>query len=256
MKKKAISIWILIICIIILLLGVMGVIFLKMEKEEKDNTSTILNQEIEAFNSSYKKILEEDNFGYLLLELKDSLGIVAIESDVNTGNYVIKKGEDLLKSTFNRQLFVMEKIASDSNNYGNFVILDMNGEVDIEGVDPTMDGTIAYYPYDLFKDVYAKYFEESFSLENRKLSTFNNKYDKDSNYIYYDNRRSGRNGIGIIDVTDISVDMVGIDQYEASVILHYSDNLAQMLGVDKEKAYFSYHKDSDKHVKLDSYIFK
>ena len=34
------------------------------------------------------------------------------------------------------------------------------------------------------EDVYAKYFEESFSLENRKLSTFNNKYDKDINYIY------------------------------------------------------------------------
>ena len=128
-----------------------------------------------------------------LSEIGSSLGWLLIVDGINNqdinGNYVISFNKDLLNNYEYRQLFVMEYILSINNNYDKFVVLDMDGNL-IDDM-PTSEFTLSYLDYDKYNSYYKSLFGEDF--DKGKAMKANTKYDDE--YVYYDNRRAGSNGV-------------------------------------------------------------
>lgn len=256
-KKKTNNIGVMIIALIIILLGVVGVYLLKDNKDNLKTNNNSTNQTNTPNN--FDETTEREDLNTNLKKMEFSLGFIAVLTSIDKynagGDYITKKNVNLLKDTASKQLFVIEQIVSNEDAHKNFIILDMNGEVDNEGSTPTMDGATAYYPYNLFKEEYQKYFPESFNIEERKISTFNNNYDKNTNYIYYENRRPGLNGLSVTGITIENIEKTENNQYKANITLNYNERLSELLGVDSEQAELIYQKQSNS-IQIISYILK
>lgn len=250
-KKKTNSMGVLGIAIVIILLGVVGVYLLRDKNvsfNQGENTDT-----------TFDSVAERDSFNQDLKEIESSLGFIAILTSIDKynagGDYVTKKDVNLLEDNKEKQLFVMEQIVRNTENDKNFVILNMNGEVDKEITTPTTEGSIAYYPASLFESVYHKYFEGNFSIEQREVSSYQNKYDQDSNYVYYNNRRAGMNGLTVSSITVEKVEKSSDGMYLAHITLHYSSRAVELLSVDSDTAELVYQRDED-GIKIQSYMIK
>ena len=140
----------------------------------------------------------------------------------------------------------MEQILLDTSNYGKFVILDTEGKEEISGVTPSDEYILAYYPYDLFNIEYKKYFNDNFDIDNRIKSNIKTKYDNDDNYIYYENKKLGLNGVGItkMEVNDISYDDKS-NVYTSNVKINYTDRAKNLLNVDSHDGIIKYVRDKD-----------
>lgn len=258
-KKSKSNLGVLLIAVAIILLGGFGIYTLKNQEVDLDNNKTKDNNSIKEDNSDFNETIETEYLNNKLEEIKSSLGFIAIITSIDKynagGDYITKKNKNLLEETSDKQLFVMEQIVTNEENHKDFIILNMNGEVDKELTSPTMDTTTAYYPYNLFETEYKKYFNDTFKIDNRKTSNLDNTYDKDENYIYYENRRTGLNGLSVTKITVNSITNPSSNQYEANITLHYSERLTSMLGVSSEEAELIYQKEGN-NIKIDSYILK
>ena len=258
-KKSKSNLGVLLIAVAIILLGGFGIYTLKNQEVDLDNNKTKDNNSIKEDNSDFNETIETEYLNNKLEEIKSSLGFIAIITSIDKynagGDYITKKNKNLLEETSDKQLFVMEQIITNKENYKNFIILNTIGEVDKEIMDPVTETTIAYYPYNLFITEYKKYFNDTFQIENRKVSNLNNTYDKDENYIYYENRKAGLNGLSITKITINSISQNNSNQYQANITLHYSERLSNMLGVNSEIAKLTYQKEQD-NIKINSYILK
>ena len=255
-KKNTGNTGVIIITIIILLLGIIGA-YLWKENNKGENTTN--EKENNLTNQNFNETEEKDALNQNIEEIKNSLGFITILTSIDKynagGDYVTKKDTNLLETTKEKQLFIMEQIVNHTENDKNFVVLDINGEVDKEMTNPTTEGTTAYYPADLFKQEYATYFKEEFALEERQISAYNNKYDKDVNYIYYENRRAGTNGLSVAEITIEKIEKNTPDIYEASITLHYNDRTSSMLGVSSEEASLTYTRNGD-NIQIETYKLK
>ena len=235
-KKSKSNLGVLLIAVAIILLGGFGIYTLKNQEVDLDNNKTKDNNSIKEDNSDFNETIETEYLNNKLEEIKSSLGFIAIITSIDKynagGDYITKKNKNLLEETSDKQLFVMEQIITNKENYKNFIILNTIGEVDKEIMDPVTETTTAYYPYNLFITEYKKYFNDTFQIENRKVSNLNNTYDKDENYIYYENRKAGLNGLSITKITINSISQNNSNQYQANITLHYSERLSNMLGVN------------------------
>lgn len=255
-KKNTGNTGVIVITIVIILLGLAGAYLWKENKlgkntEDQGGTTTV--------NQNFNEVEERESLNQDIQEIEASLGFLAILSSVDKynggGDYVTKKDTNLLEATEDKQLFVMEQIVRNSENDKNFVVLDMNGEVDKEITSPTTDGATAYYPVDLFKTEYAKYFKETFSMKERKVSSNNNQYDQDSNYVYYENRRPGLNGLSVTGITIEKIERNTTDTYLANITLHYNDRTSSMLGASSEEAELIYSRRGE-DIQIESYKLK
>ena len=255
-KKNTGNTGVIVITIVIILLGLAGAYLWKENKlgkntEDQGGTTTV--------NQNFNEVEEREALNQNIQEIEASLGFLAILTSVDKynagGDYVTKKGVNLLEATEDKQLFVMEQIVENSENDKNFVVLDMNGEVDKEITSPTTDGATAYYPADLFKTEYAKYFKETFSMKDRKVSSNNNQYDQDSNYVYYENRRPGLNGLSVTGITIEKIEKNTTDTYLANITLHYNDRTSSMLGASSEEAELIYSR-RENIIQIESYKLK
>lgn len=255
-KKNTGNTGVIVITIVIILLGLAGAYLWKENKlgkntEDQGGTTTV--------NQNFNEVEERESLNQDIQEIEASLGFLAILTSVDKynagGDYVTKKGVNLLEATEDKQLFVMEQIVRNSENDKNFVVLDMNGEVDKEITSPTTDGATAYYPADLFKTEYAKYFKETFSMKDRKVSSNNNQYDQDSNYVYYENRRPGLNGLSVTGITIEKIEKNTTDTYLANITLHYNDRTSSMLGASSEEAELIYSR-RENIIQIESYKLK
>lgn len=256
MKKKNIgNTGVIVIIIVIILLGLAGA-YLWKENKLGQNTE---NQGGTISNQNFNEVEEREVLNQDIQEIEASLGFLTILTSVDKynagGDYVTKKDTNLLEATEDKQLFVMEQIVRNSENDKNFVVLDMNGEVDKEITSPTTDGATAYYPADLFKTEYAKYFKEKFSMKDRKVSSYNNKYDQDSNYVYYENRRPGLNGLSVTGITIEKIEKNTTNTYLAHITLHYNDRTSSMLGASSEEAELIYSRRGN-IIQIESYKLK
>lgn len=247
MKNKS-NIGVILVLVLIILLALLGVYFIKskpMPINEEKNNQVVTEEEIALL----------DNY---LSSVKVGLSITTILSAVDVynsgGAYSVKKDVNLLESEKAKQIFTMELIVRDVDNYNNFIILNSLGEEDDDATDPTDDAVQAYYPYQLFQTEYNKYFLGEFNLEKRELSNFNTKYDDNEDYIYYPNRRAGLNGMSIdsIIIKDVNVNS---NIYTANVVLNYTKNLSNILGIESENASVSYKK-VDNSIKIVSFSLK
>ena len=164
---------------------------------------------------------------------------------------------DLLSSNENRQLFIMEYILKNEENYKNFVLIDsMTGNEISEGY-PTDEFTIAYYPYKLFNIEYKKFFNEDFDVYNmKKLPNEQYKYDKSNDYVYYYNRRSDSNGKYVSNMTvEDTIYDEETKEYTSSINMIYSERLATEIGSTSGKATIIYTIVNENYI-LKSFIVK
>ena len=188
-----------------------------------------------------------------LTEIGSPLGWIIIVDGINNqdrnGNYVIDFNTDLFSNYKYRQLFVMEYILSIINDYDNFFVLDINGNV-IDDM-PTSDFTLAYLDYDEYNSYYKYLFGEDF--DNSKAMKGNTKYD--NGYVYYDNRRAGSNGVYVSMMQATSVEYKN-GVYKGDVSIIYSTRASELVGTIEDAAIIEYIKDMENNIILKSFILK
>ena len=159
-------------------------------------------------------------------------------------------GEDNLNSIENKQLFTIEYILSYPDNESQFVVLSAGDYKKID-VSPTDDFTIAYLDYNVFNRYYNELFGKDFNIDKAKKG--NTKYDKE--YVYYDNRRPGSNGVYVSMITSDKV-WYKNGEYIANVKVTYSTRLADIIGVSDSTGIVTYIKNSDNAIILRSFILE
>lgn len=190
-----------------------------------------------------------------LSEIGSPLGWIVIVDGINNqdrnGNYVITFNEDLLNNYEYRQLFIMEYILSTPSNYDLFTVLDMEGNV-IEDI-PTSEFTFSYIDYTDFNDYYLSIFGENFDMNKAGKGDLLLSYS--DNYIYYDNRRPGSNGVY---VSMIQADSVEYQDsiYSANINVTYSTRASELVGTSEDTAVIEYTKDIDNDIILKSFTLK
>lgn len=173
-----------------------------------------------------------------------------IDMQDDNGKYKPRYNYDYLNSIENKQLFTMEYILSYPDYMDEFVVLSAGDYKKID-VSPTDDFTLAYLDYNIFNKYYNQLFGKDFNIDNAKKG--NTKYDK--NYVYYDNRRPGSNGVYVSMITSDKV-WYKNGEYIANVKVTYSTRLADIIGVSDSTGIVTYIKNSDNAIILRSFILE
>lgn len=189
-----------------------------------------------------------------LAKIGSPLGWLIVKEGINmqddNGKYKPRYNYDYLNSIENKQLFTMEYILSYPDNESQFVVLSAGDYKKID-VSPTDDFTLAYLDYNIFNKYYNQLFGKDFNIDKAKKG--NTKYDK--NYVYYDNRRPGSNGVYVSMITSDKV-WYKNGEYIANVKVTYSTRLADITGVGDSIGIVTYIKNSDNAIILRSFILE
>ena len=173
-----------------------------------------------------------------------------IDSQDDNGKYSPKYNYNYLEKYENRQLFVMEYILSYQDNIDSFTVLSAGDQSVVEDT-PTSDFTLAYLDYKIFNKYYKELLGEDFKITKGKMG--NTKYDKD--YVYFDNRHPGSNGVYVSMITSDKV-WYKNGEYIANVKITYSTRLADIIGVSDSTGIVTYIKNSDNAIILRSFILE
>lgn len=189
----------------------------------------------------------------ILTEVGSPLGWIVIVDGINNqndGNYNVSYDTNLLNNYSYRQLFVMEYILSNINNYHKFIVLSAFDNSKMES-SPTDDFTLAYIKYDEYNSYYKSLFGEDFDISKAKKG--NTSYDNE--YVYYENRRGGSNGVY---VPMIQADVVTYDDgvYTANVKVTYSVRASELIGEEESTAVIEYTKDINDNIIFKSFTLK
>ena len=144
----------------------------------------------------------------------------------------------------------MEYILSYQDNIDSFIVLSAGDKSVVEDT-PTSDFTLAYLDYKIFNKYYKELLGEDFKITKGKMG--NTKYDKD--YVYFDNRHPGSNGVYVSMITSDKVEYKK-GEYIASVKATYSTRLADILDKETSDGIISYTKDGNNNIILKSFILK
>lgn len=201
------------------------------------------------FNEDEEIQLLNDKLSVIGSPLGWTIIVDAINNQDRNGNYVVSFNEDLLDNYKYRQLFVMEYILSNTNNYDLFTVIDMNGNVIDEM--PTSEFTLAYLEYDKYNGYYKSLFGEDF--DNSKAMNGNTSYDE--THVYYDNRRAGSNGVYVSMIQASSVEYEeGV--YTSNVNVTYSTKASELTQASMDTAVIEYTKDINNNIIFKSFALK
>ena len=172
-----------------------------------------IDETSEKDKSSVEKQEEQYDEAWCNTQLNEMiwpLGWICLLSDETSfaEAYHVAKGENIFQKENVRKLFVMESLLSDPNFTDQFVALEGENIVQLDY--PTDETVSAYLPYDIFIENYKRFFDQGFSEKN--------------DYIDYDNRRPGANGMRVekINVKQAQYDEVA-ELYVATIELIYSE---------------------------------
>lgn len=210
---------------------------------------------------------EDEEIGILndkLVQIGSPLGWIifvdALDKGDNNDVYCYNHGE--LDVTFNenlfdnygyRQLFVMEYILSDKNNYEKFHV---ESSFDVLYVEPTDTYSYAYLNYDDFNSYYKSFFGENFDTDKSVISPFVSAHGMSSReQVYYDNRRDC--------FYDMYVSMMQANEveyndgiYKGEVIVTYNTKASEIVGSSEDIAIIEYTKDINNNIILKSFSLK
>lgn len=189
-----------------------------------------------------------------LVEIGSPMGWIIIVDGINNqdsnGNYIISYDSNLFDNYVYRQLFVMEYILSDKNNYNKFKVISAFDNSIIYG-SPTDDFTLAYMNYDEYNSYYKSLFGEDFDLSNSKKG--NSSYDDE--YVYYENRRAGSNGVYVPMIQAYNVSY-NDEVYTAEAVVTYSTRASELFGEEESNIVIEYIKDINDNIILRSFTLK
>lgn len=176
------------------------------------------------------------------------LGWLAIIGDESLGlsDYLTKRGENLLETQIARQLFVMENLLQDPQNFSDFkTLVDQKMET---YESPTDQMVMVYLPYGHFNQSYEALFNEVFDIKSAK---FDEELPEElaQEYVYYDNRRPGLNGVCVEDyeVSESTYD-ISSESYQAEILLKYSERGSETLGRSQDIARLEYKVNGDRLI--------
>ena len=204
-------------------------------------------------NVSFDESAELISINERLTEVGSPFGWIVIVDGINNqkdGKYSVSYETNLLDNYSYRQLFVMEYILSNTSNYDKFIVLSAfdNSKIDSS---PTDDFTLAYIKYDEYNSYYKSLFGEDFDMSKAKKS--NTSYD--SEYVYYDNRRAGSNGV-YVPMIQASGVTYNDGVYTANVKVTYSTRASELIGKEENTAVIEYTKDINDNIIFKSFILK
>ena len=225
------------VCILIAIYIVFDKYFVK-----DDSISINFNEDEEIVDFNNKLNETGSSLGWIVL-------IDALNNQDGDGNYNVSFNSDLFDTYSYRQLFVMEYILSNTNNYDKFKVFDTSGNV----VDdfPTSDMTYAYIDYDEFNTYYKSLFGEDFDITKSKNG--NILYDND--YVYYENRRAGFNGVYVSMIQTDGIEYAD-GEYVSNVIITYSTRASELVGASTDRGVIKYIKDIDGNINFKSFVLK
>lgn len=210
--------------------------------------------------SKTKSDIELKNINQFLEENSRSLGVLIIVSTIDNyhtaGTYKVTSEKNLIESNENKQLFIMEKILEDNSNYDKFIVGINNETFEIIDEKPTSDMTLAYIPYNDFNKYYKKYFNEDFNTKKAKKSAYENVYDKSNDYVYYENRRPGMNGLYVENIKANNIKYnKKTKEYSAEITITYSNKEQDILGYKTDQGIICYEKENE-NIFLKTFIIK
>lgn len=204
-------------------------------------------------NVNFDGNVELTSINERLTEVGSPLGWIVIVDGINNqkdGKYNISYDANLLDDYSYRQLFVMEYILSNTSNYDKFVVLSGFDHSKIES-SPTDDFTLAYIKYDEYNSYYKSLFGEDFDMSKAKKG--NTSYD--SEYVYYDNRRAGSNGV-YVPMIQASGVTYNDGVYTVNVNVTYSTRASELIGEEESTAVIEYTKDINENIIFKSFTLK
>ena len=188
-----------------------------------------------------------------LSEIGSPLGWIVIVNGIDNmdsgGNYNLDFDKNLFDRYNYRQLFVMEYILSNPSNNELFTVLDNEGNV-IDDI-PTSDFSLSYFNYNQFNSYYKSLFGDDFDITRAKKG--NTSYD--NNYVYYENRRAGSNGVYVSMIQSDSIEYKK-GEYISNVIVTYSTKASELFGIEGDNATLKYTKDINDNIILKSFVLE
>jgi len=225
------------ILIIIIFIIVLGVgIYITYDNNSNNDIDINFNEDEEL--TKVNDLLSEIGapLGWLII-------VNGIENQNDEGIYELQRNTNLLKDIKSKQLLTMEYILSYQNKHSDFIVLEVPSNK-ITNSSPTEDFTLAYLKYDDFNAYYKDLFGEDFN--NSKAKKGNTEYDKD--YVYYENRRAGSNGVYVpmMNATDVSYN----NEYIAKIEITYSSKASNLIGKEQDTGTLAYTKDINNNIIL------
>lgn len=224
------------------------------EEEDKINNNVNLDKNIFDREAEIDFINNDSQIQSVLEEL-NWIGIVSgFAYQKEDGTMTLKTNVNLLEDEEARQMFVMEYILNNPENYEKFTVLDAMTH-EIIGGSPTQEFTSSYLKYDDFNLVYKSFFNADFDLS--KAHTSDTFLDESGDYVYYINRRYGANGLYAEQgkATEVIYDET-TNTYTASIEIVNSERLADTIGSSITNAEIIYNKDNNGNIILISFILR
>ena len=212
MKKKNNGLFILVLCLIILLGST--IFLLEVAKYPKDGRDDEKKEEV-------SRNLEESDIRKYEKDFSSLLVYTMVSEEIKSGIYALPKDKNLLEDIENQQYFALNYLMN--TNQEHFIVVNgFNNEKD-DTLNATDDGVLLYYKKDGFQSTYQEIFGEDFDLSARKVSAANNRYDLSLDYLYYDSKLSGMNGVSATILID------KLESNKAYVTIEYSDRMQELL---------------------------
>ena len=223
MKKKNNGLFILVLCLIILLGST--IFLLEVAKYPKDGRDDEKKEEV-------SRKLEESDIRKYEKDFSSLLVYTMVSEEIKSGIYALPKDKNLLEDIENQQYFALNYLMN--INQEHFIVVNgFNNEKD-DTLNATDDGVLLYYPKVEFQSTYQEIFGEDFDLSKRKVSGANNRYDNDQNFLYYDSKLSGMNGVNATILID------RLERDSAYVTVEYSDRMRALLSREKDSGVITF----------------
>ena len=189
-----------------------------------------------------------------LSEIGSSLGWLIITNGIDNQNedgtkYSIEYNKNLLEEDYNKQLFTMEYILSTKNENDKFILLNGFDKSKVKDANTTDDFILAYLDYDTFNTYYKKFFNKDFDISKQ----YKGDTSYDTEYVYYQNRKSGSNGVYVPMITTDNIEYKD-NKYVANITITYSTRAATLIGKENDKGTLVYTKDINNNIILESFM--
>ena len=103
--------------------------------------------------------------------------------------------------------------------------------------------------YNTFNKYYKKFFNKDFDISKQ----YKGDTSYDTEYVYYQNRKSGSNGVYVPMITSDNIEYKD-NKYVANITITYSTRAATLIGKENDKGKLVYTKDINNNIILESFM--
>lgn len=254
MEKKSLLKVLFFTCLVILIFGI-GIFAFNKINGGKEEAKTILDDNQLKDDYVFDLEHEKGNLEDIIKKYQMMFNLLVVrEMNLNyqkSSRYELPRDEDLFSLHYNDIFFVTEYLVE--NNPDAFVTVNPNTLKKDDELVPTDDAVLAYCSKEDFLKASSVVFGEEKVIPGKAIDSTKDEYAQRNDYVYYENVRSGSNGLSVsIEVNDI---VAKNNTFEASVKVRYSDGLKEKLNMDSSDGVIVYLINRD-YIYLKSFYLK